>query len=175
MFQTGDVVDNRYDILGVLGTGGMAQVFRARDRHLERTVALKVLRPHLTDTDSERFRREIRALARLNHPGIVSIYDLGRLRIHRQQHRLVTSLRCDSELRGHLRATLGQRGHARQEAGDVVGLQLTRLPLVQALRGQQLDLAQTGQLPHHPGCVAVENQTAQSGHPCDGHDGHPAT
>lgn len=77
MFQTGDVVDNRYDILGVLGTGGMAQVFRARDRHLERVVALKVLRPHLTDTDSERFRREIRALARLNHPGIVSIYDLG--------------------------------------------------------------------------------------------------
>ncbi len=77
MFQAGDVVDNRYDILGVLGTGGMAQVFRARDRHLERTVALKVLRPHLTETDSERFRREIRALARLNHPGIVSIYDLG--------------------------------------------------------------------------------------------------
>jgi len=77
MFQTGDVVDNRYDILGVLGAGGMAQVFRARDRHLEREVALKVLRPHLTDTDSERFRREIRALARLNHPGIVSIYDLG--------------------------------------------------------------------------------------------------
>ncbi len=77
MFQTGDVVDNRYDILGVLGAGGMAQVFRARDRHLERAVALKVLRPHLTDTDSERFRREIRALARLNHPGIVSIYDLG--------------------------------------------------------------------------------------------------
>lgn len=77
MFQTGDVVDNRYDILGVLGAGGMAQVFRARDRHLERAVALKVLRPHLTDTDSERFRREIRALARLNHPAIVSIYDLG--------------------------------------------------------------------------------------------------
>ncbi|MEJ2287155.1 MAG: hypothetical protein P8Y02_00670, partial [Deinococcales bacterium] len=65
MFQTGDVVDNRYDILGVLGAGGMAQVFRARDRHLERAVALKVLRPHLTDTDSERFRRELRALARL--------------------------------------------------------------------------------------------------------------
>ncbi len=77
MFNAGELVDNRYDILGPLGAGGMAQVFRARDRHLERTVALKVLRPHLTDTDSERFRREIRALARLNHPGIVSIYDLG--------------------------------------------------------------------------------------------------
>ncbi len=77
MFQAGDVLDDRYDILGLLGAGGMAQVFRAQDRHLERTVAIKVLRPHLTDTDSERFRREIRALARLNHPGIVSIYDLG--------------------------------------------------------------------------------------------------
>lgn len=77
MFQAGDVLDDRYDILGLLGTGGMAHVFRAQDRHLERTVAIKLLRPHLTDTDSERFRREIRALAQLNHPGIVSIYDLG--------------------------------------------------------------------------------------------------
>src|SRR5690554_2434915 len=55
----------------------MAHVFRARDRHLDREVALKVLRPHLTETDSERFRREIRALASLSHPGIVNIFDLG--------------------------------------------------------------------------------------------------
>jgi len=77
MFTPGDLVDNRYDILGPLGHGGMAQVFRARDRHLQRDVALKVLRPHLTETDAERFRREIRALAQLSHPGIVSIFDLG--------------------------------------------------------------------------------------------------
>lgn len=77
MFEAGDVVDDRYEVLGPLGMGGMAHVFRALDRHLDRVVALKVLRPHLTETDSERFRREIRALARLNHPGIVSIYDLG--------------------------------------------------------------------------------------------------
>lgn len=77
MFQAGEVVDDRYEIVGPLGVGGMAHVFRARDSHLERTVALKVLRPHLTEADSERFRREIRALARLNHPGIVAIYDLG--------------------------------------------------------------------------------------------------
>lgn len=77
MFETGDKVDDRYEILGPLGVGGMAHVFRARDTHLERTVALKALRPHLTEADSERFRREIRALARLNHPGIVTIYDLG--------------------------------------------------------------------------------------------------
>jgi outer membrane protein assembly factor BamB/serine/threonine-protein kinase RIO1 len=77
MFLPGELIDDRYDILGPLGQGGMAQVFRARDRHLEREVALKVLRPHLTETDSERFRREIQALARFDHPGIVSIFDLG--------------------------------------------------------------------------------------------------
>ncbi|MEX2542633.1 MAG: serine/threonine-protein kinase [Trueperaceae bacterium] len=77
MFHPGELIDDRYDILGPLGQGGMAQVFRARDRHLEREVALKVLRPHLTETDSERFRREIQALARFGHPGIVSIFDLG--------------------------------------------------------------------------------------------------
>lgn len=78
MFKPGDLLDNRYLITGNLGQGGMAYVFRARDQHLERDVALKVLRPHLTETDQERFRREIKTLARLNHPGIVSIYDLGR-------------------------------------------------------------------------------------------------
>ena len=67
MFQPGEVIDDRYDVLGPLGQGGMAHVFRAQDRRLERTVALKVLRPHLTETDAERFRREIRALARSLH------------------------------------------------------------------------------------------------------------
>ncbi len=78
LFEVGEVVDQRYEITGPLGQGGMAQVFRAYDRILERSVALKVLRPHLTEMDRERFRREIKTLARLSHPGIVSIYDLGR-------------------------------------------------------------------------------------------------
>jgi eukaryotic-like serine/threonine-protein kinase len=78
MFKPGDLLDDRYLITGDLGQGGMAYVFRAKDQHLDREVALKVLRPHLTETDQERFRREIKTLARLSHPGIVSIYDLGR-------------------------------------------------------------------------------------------------
>ncbi len=78
LFSVGERIDNRYDITSLLGYGGMAQVFRAYDRHLDREVALKVLRPHLTESDQERFRREIKALAKLSHPGIVSIYDLGR-------------------------------------------------------------------------------------------------
>jgi len=74
----GELFDDRYEVTGNLGHGGMAQVYRAFDRHLERDVALKVLRPHLTEADSERFRREIMTLAKLSHPNIVSIYDLGR-------------------------------------------------------------------------------------------------
>ena len=77
MLNPGDTLDDRYLITGELGQGGMSYVFRARDKHLEREVALKMLRPHLTDTDQERFRREIRALAKLKHPGIATIYDLG--------------------------------------------------------------------------------------------------
>src|SRR5690606_36703904 len=77
VFGAGEVLDGRYEIHGPLGVGGMAHVFKARDIHLERTVALKVLRPHLTETDSERFRREIRALERLGHSGIITIFDLA--------------------------------------------------------------------------------------------------
>jgi outer membrane protein assembly factor BamB len=78
MFDPGDLINERYEVIGLLGQGGMAHVFRVRDRVLERDAALKVLRPHLTEADSGRFRREIRALAQLNHPGVVSIFDLGR-------------------------------------------------------------------------------------------------
>ena len=77
MVEIGDLVDKRYLITDHLGQGGMSLVYKATDKHLDRSVALKFLRPHLTDTDQERFRIEIKTLARLNHPGIVSIYDLG--------------------------------------------------------------------------------------------------
>jgi eukaryotic-like serine/threonine-protein kinase len=77
VFHPDDVVDDRYQVLGALGQGGMGRVYRVRDTRLDRVVALKALRPHLTEVDAERFRREIRALSRLNHPAIVSIYDLG--------------------------------------------------------------------------------------------------
>ena len=48
MFNPGDLINDRYEILGLLGKGGMAHVFRIRDQVLEREAALKVLRPHLT-------------------------------------------------------------------------------------------------------------------------------
>ena len=69
----------RYRLLEQLGAGGMGLVFRARDEKLERDVALKVLTPGYLANDSvrSRFRREALALARLNHPNIAALYDVG--------------------------------------------------------------------------------------------------
>jgi serine/threonine-protein kinase len=68
-----------YELLSLLGRGGFGRVYRVRDLHLEREVALKVLHPQLTADPAvvERFRREAQLAARLNHPNIVAIYDVG--------------------------------------------------------------------------------------------------
>jgi len=67
------------DVLSLLGQGGMGAVYEARQKHLDRLVALKILPPHggRLQTFSERFIREARSLASLNHPRIVSVYDFG--------------------------------------------------------------------------------------------------
>ena len=68
-----------YEILGPLGSGGMGDVYRARDTHLHREVAVKVLSPAFAEDPNLllRFRREAHVLASLNHPNIVTIYDIG--------------------------------------------------------------------------------------------------
>lgn len=70
---------SHYRILTPLGVGGMGEVYLARDEHLDREVAVKVLqRGMLADPAArERFRREARVLARLSHPGVATIYDFG--------------------------------------------------------------------------------------------------
>jgi len=70
---------NRYELGSVLGRGGMAEVFMARDTRLGRTVAVKTLRADLSrdPTFQARFRREAQSAASLNHPAIVAIYDTG--------------------------------------------------------------------------------------------------
>ncbi|HEX3985009.1 MAG TPA: protein kinase [Acidobacteriaceae bacterium] len=69
----------RYSLIELLGAGGMGVVYRARDEKLERTVAIKILASgFLTDeTMRSHFRREALALARLNHPNIAALYDVG--------------------------------------------------------------------------------------------------
>ncbi len=68
-----------YELLALMGKGGFGRVYRVRDLHLEREVALKVLHPALTQDPEvvERFRREAQLAARLNHPNIVNIYDIA--------------------------------------------------------------------------------------------------
>jgi len=67
------------EILGLLGQGGMGAVYQARQRGLDRLVALKILPPRFSSDPAfaERFAREARALARLSHPNIVTVFDLG--------------------------------------------------------------------------------------------------
>ncbi|HKV80285.1 MAG TPA: protein kinase, partial [Candidatus Sulfotelmatobacter sp.] len=68
-----------YEIGAPLGAGGMGEVYRARDTRLDRSVAIKILPPHLADKAdaSERFEREARTISSLNHPNICQLYDVG--------------------------------------------------------------------------------------------------
>ena len=73
-----DFSGTRYDVIDRIGSGGMGLVFRGHDRELGRDVAIKVT-AFATDADAERLRAEARTLARLEHPGIVAVHDVGRL------------------------------------------------------------------------------------------------
>lgn len=73
------LLGDRYELDGVVGRGGMAEVYQGWDRRLERQVAIKTLRADLTgdSTFQERFRREAQSAASLNHPAVVAVYDTG--------------------------------------------------------------------------------------------------
>ena len=90
-----------YQVLSLLGAGGMGSVYLARDARLGRQVALKVLPPHLLH-DAEhvrRFEQEARATSALNHPNILTVYDVG---LHDGNPYLVTELLEGAELRAQL-------------------------------------------------------------------------
>ena len=68
-----------YRILELIGSGGMGEVYRARDTRLERTVAIKVLRNEISWNPNmvSRFEQEARSAASLNHPHVCAVYDVG--------------------------------------------------------------------------------------------------
>lgn len=73
------ILGNRYEIIRKIGDGGMAFVYEAKDRLLNRIVAVKVLRPEFVDDDEflAKFKREAEAVANISHPNIVNVYDVG--------------------------------------------------------------------------------------------------
>ena len=73
------LLGGRYELEAVVGRGGMAEVYRARDLRLDRLVAVKTLRADLArdPTFQARFRREAQSAASLNHPSIIAVYDTG--------------------------------------------------------------------------------------------------
>ncbi|WNB84455.1 protein kinase domain-containing protein [Cellulomonas sp. ATA003] len=104
----GHLVDGRYEVVSRIARGGMATVYLAVDRRLDREVALKVMHPHLAEGASgtafvARFRREARAAARLTHPGLVGVYDQG---IDGETSYLTMEYVDGTNLRRHL----GERG-----------------------------------------------------------------
>ncbi|HEY8420458.1 MAG TPA: Stk1 family PASTA domain-containing Ser/Thr kinase [Thermoclostridium sp.] len=78
--MTGKVLNNRYELVEKIGSGGMADVYKAKCRVLKRWVAVKILKDEFVNDEEflERFEREAYAAASLSHPNIVSIYDVGR-------------------------------------------------------------------------------------------------
>ena len=79
MLKTGVIIAERYEILGKIGTGGMADVYKAKDHKLNRFVAVKVLKPEFREdtTFIRKFRSEAQAAAVLTHPNIVNVFDVG--------------------------------------------------------------------------------------------------
>ena len=74
------LLSGRYELLEKIGDGGMAVVYKGKDRLLNRFIAIKILRPEFTKDASfvENFKRESQAAAGLSHPNIVSVYDVGK-------------------------------------------------------------------------------------------------
>ena len=76
----GKMLDNRYEILERIGTGGMAVVYKAKCHLLNRLVAVKILKADLAQDEDfrRRFNAESQAVAQLSHPNIMSVYDVSR-------------------------------------------------------------------------------------------------
>ncbi len=79
MLKSGMILDDRYEILSKIGSGGMSTVYKGRDQKLNRNVAIKVLKSEYREDANfvRKFREEAQAAARLAHPNIVNVYDVG--------------------------------------------------------------------------------------------------
>ena len=77
--QPGEIIDGKYRIVRIVGEGGMGAVYKARQRSLDRDVAIKILPRELGEDPEfhQSFETEAKAMARLNHPNLIGVYDFG--------------------------------------------------------------------------------------------------
>jgi serine/threonine protein kinase len=134
LFQLGEVLDDVYEIRALLGEGGMGQVFDARDRVLNREVAIKAYWPSAFASTSDLLRREAQALAAIHHPGLATVFTMG---THTRPQFLVME-----RIRGISLAALMEQRHRLQEC----------VPLRDALR-IILAVADVLRAVHAAGCV----------------------
>ena len=146
---TGTVLANRYEILSVLGTGGMGSVYKAQDLELDRLVALKVIRPELARNAAivDRFKQELRLSHKVTHRNVVRLYDLsedGGMRFVTMELVAGKDLRSILEERGKLPAPeavgIFQQICLALEAAHVVGI------LHRDLKPQNVMLEDTGRV-----------------------------
>src|SRR6185437_8757079 len=119
--MVGDVLADRYELEELVGTGGMSSVYKAHDRLLDRTVALKVLHQQYSTDDEyvEHFRREARSVATLTHPNIVTVIDRGE---HGDRQFIVFEY-VDGD---NLKRMIERRGPAPVETALELGIQMAR-------------------------------------------------
>jgi serine/threonine-protein kinase len=91
LFTSGTLLANRYEVVTLLGSGGMGEVYEAQDKELSCRVALKVVRAQtsINDPTLERFRREVQLARQVTHPNVCRVFDIGR---HQQQGREIVFL-----------------------------------------------------------------------------------
>ncbi len=79
MIKIGMMIGERYEVLEKIGTGGMSDVYKAKDHKLNRAVAIKILKQEFSENDNfvSKFRVEAQAAAGLMHANIVNVYDVG--------------------------------------------------------------------------------------------------
>ena len=109
MINIGAVISGRYEIIEKVGTGGMADVYRAKDHRLNRYVAVKILKNEYSEDTKfvTKFRQEAQAIACLSHPNIVGVYDVGQ---EQDMHYIVMEFVDGITLKKYIEQTLGERG-----------------------------------------------------------------
>ena len=121
MVSPGMLISSRYEIIDKIGTGGMADVYKAKCHRLNRFVAIKILKPEFSEDDKfvDKFRAEAQSVAGLSHPNIVNVYDVGE---DEDLHYIVMEL-----VEGiTLKSFIEKKGHLEVKEATGIAIQIAR-------------------------------------------------